>query len=505
MHKIYSTTSQTKTVDLQAYYTDATELNDLMISLLGDTEGQSILEPCVGRGAFIKPLLGRVSHIDAVDIDSEHVDEVRRLQSKNLHVQKGDFIDYFVSDDVVKSMRLSDKYDGIICNPPYGLRFSVAYRKVIKRKFPDIYARESYGLFLTFGISLLRQDGRFVFIIPDTFLTSRNHRPLRHFLIKEANISHLVQFDSRRFKTVNFGYGSMCIIAGNRRSGGQNNQLSWLDLRKVNVPLRIEEFKNAEEMTAQTLVDNFKDGWSCTRSEAQVFSGETKLLGETAECRTGIYTGDNMRFCAYNEKTPPKRLNGHPISWPRTVMTTDLSTEQKAEGVSCAKHYVPFVRGGHRLPYEETASALNWSREAVDYYRTDKKARLQNAAFYFRRGLAVPMVTSGRLSASIFERSIFDQGVVGVFPHNAKMAEFLLVFLNSDQATNLKKSINPTANNSANYIKRIPVPVPTEEQLKRAMALCVKWRGLPDFSKEDCRTSATRFIATEFPTTLGSH
>lgn len=505
MHKTYSTTPQTRTVALQAYYTDACELNDLMISLLGETDDQLILEPCVGKGAFVRPLLGKASHIDAVDIDSEHVDEVRSLQSKNLHVQKGDFIDYFVSDDLFSSVKLSDQYDAIICNPPYGLKFSVEYRKKIKRQFPDIYARESYGLFMTFGISLLKQGGRFVFIVPDTFLTSRNHRPLRHFLVNETNISHLVQFNSSRFETVNFGYGNMCIIAGNRRSAGQISAFSWLDFRKSNVSLKIEEFENAEKVTAQTLVDKFEDGWSCTIADSQVFLGATKLLGELAECRTGIYTGDNMRFCGYDEKAPPKRLNGHPISWSEVVMTTDPSMEQKTEGIHGAKHYVPFVRGGHRLPYEETASALNWSREAVDYYRTDKKARLQNATFYFRRGLAVPMVTSGRLSASLFERSIFDQGVVGVFPHDAKLVEFLLVFLNSDQATSLKKTINPTANNSANYIKRIPVPVPTDEQLKRAMEICAGWRRSSNLHKEDCRTSATRFIAAEFPTTLGSH
>jgi adenine-specific DNA-methyltransferase len=485
MQKIYSSTSKTKKVALQAYYTDASELNDLMISLLGDTDGQVILEPCVGKGAFVKPLLSNVSRIDAVDIDSEHVNEVRRLKSENLHVQKGDFIDYFVSNDLFRPIKLSDKYDAIICNPPYGLKFSVEYRKLIKRKFPEVYARESYGLFLTFGLSLLKQGGRFVF--------------------KEASISHLVQFNSSRFETVNFGYGSMCIIAGNRCSGGQNGLLNWLDLRKSDVPLRAEEFKNAEEVTAQKLVDKVKNGWSCTTSEAQGFLGDTRLLGELAECRTGIYTGDNMRFCGYNEDIPPKRLNGHPISWSEVVMTADPSMEDRNKGVSCAKHYVPFVRGGHRLPYEETTSALNWSREAVKYYRTDKKARLQNAAFYFRRGLAVPMVTSGRLSASLFERSIFDQGVVGVFPKNTKITEFLLVFLNSDQATNLKKSINPTANNSANYIKRIPIPVPTEEHLKRAVEICAEWRESPDLSKEDCRTSATHFIETEFPTTSGNH
>ena len=504
MHKIYAPTTQTRTEALQAYYTDARELNDLMISLLGDVSGQRILEPCVGKGAFIKPLLNDASRIDAVDIDLEHVDEVRGLKAKNLNVHEADFIDYFVSDGLLKPIELSEAYDAIICNPPYGLKFSVDYRKQIKRKFPDVYARESYGLFMTFGISLLKQDGRFVFIVPDTFLTSRNHRNLRRFLVEETNISHLIQFDSKRFETVNFGYGSLCIIAGNRRSEGQHNPLSWLDLRKSSLPIQMDSFEAAEKLAAKPLIDCFEDGWSYPDAEARVFSGKTKTLGELAECRTGIYTGDNMRFCGYCEEKPPKRLNGHPVNWSNAVRTTDLDEEEKAEGIPSGKHYVPFIRGGHRLPYEKTASALNWSRDAVEYYRTDKKARLQNATFYFERGLAVPMVTSGRLSASLFERAIFDQGVVGVFPYDDRLVEFLLVFLNSDQATDLKKKINPTANNSANYIKRIPVPLPDDEQLMRAREICAEWKKTSTQSQECFRTSATCYVAQEFPTTLGS-
>jgi predicted RNA methylase len=501
MHKIYAPATQTKKVALQAYYTDASELNNLMISLLGDTRGQNLLEPCVGKGAFIKPLLSSASRIDAVDIDPEHVDEVKGLKHDNLYVQEGDFIDYFVSDGFFRSIDLSDQYDAIICNPPYGLKFSIEYRKQIKRKFPNVYARESYGLFMTFGISLLKQGGRFVFIVPDTFLTSRNHRSLRRFLVKETNISHLTQFDSKRFETVNFGYGSLCIIAGNFCSEGQHSSLSWLDLRKSTLQIEMGSFEASEHLSAQTLIDCFEDGWSCPNSDVQAFSGETKTLGELAECRTGIYTGDNMRFCGYCEENPPRRLNGHPINWSSVVTTSDLSDEEKAKGVSSAKNYVPFIRGGHRLPYEQTASALDWSHDAVKFYRTDKKARLQNAAFYFKRGLAVPMVTSGRLSASLFERSIFDQGVVGVFPHEYELVEFLLVFLNSDQATDLKKAINPTANNSANYIKRIPVPIPNEDQRLQAKEICAKWRKEPNQSKEYFRAAASSYISKEFLTT----
>lgn len=501
MQDISLPNTQATTVTLQAYYTDAAELNDLMIALLGDVSNKSVLEPCVGKGAFVRPLLNMATLIEAIDIDSEHTREVESLNSTTINVQTGDFIDYFVSDDLLQRLELAGEYDALICNPPYGLKFSAEYRKKIKRKFPELYARESYGLFMTFGISMLRRGGRFVFIVPNTFLTSRNHAPLRRFLSRETSLSHMVQFDTSRFKTVNFGYGSMCILAGNRHSEGQSSDLRWLDLRGKSESMRIGAFDTAEKLSPSALIGFAKTGWTHANEEGPIFPSETIALGDLAECRTGIYTGDNTRFCGFDKTRPPKRVNGHPISWDCVLDGRELSPSQRKDGIETGRQYVPFIRGGHRLPYERTASALSWSRDAVDYYRSDKKARLQNAKFYFRRGLAVPMVTSGRLSASAFEGAVFDQGVVGVFPHDDSLFEFLLVFLNSDQATASKKAINPTANNSANYIKRIQMPVPNEKLRNRACEICTIWEADGELTKDRCREMATRFFAEIFSTT----
>lgn len=115
------------------------------------------------------------------------------------------------------------------------------------------------------------------------------------------------------------------------------------------------------------------------------------------------------------------------------------------------------LSSGHRAFVDSTAWALRWDREAVVFYKTNKKARLQNSSYYFRPGIAVPMVTSRRLSASLMDSAVFDQGVVGVFPHDQEAREAILLYLNSSKATELRNEIvNGSANNSANYLKRLP-------------------------------------------------
>lgn len=496
MHDIYIKEKISGPVRYQSFFTDAEEINSLMIALLGDASGCKILEPCAGQGAFIKPLVCSANRIDAIDIDSEHVSMLMELNLSVLRVQEADFIDHFVNG--ASSASIDNDYDAVICNPPYGLKFSVTYRKRIKARHPDVYARESYGLFLTFGVRCLREGGRFVFIVPDTFLTSRNHRPLREFLIENVSITHMVQFNSSRFETVNFGYGSLCIIAGYRSKRGQLGDAKWLDYRQTEDKLSIQSFQNSPIVAATLLKEKAEEGWTQCGGETQIFRSGTRLLGEIAECRTGIYTGDNPRFCAFDKDNPPPRVNGHPIQWSQVRTVDTLSNVEREHGVEDLVKYVPFIRGGHRSPFEETKSAIDWSRSAVDYYRTDKKARLQNSQFYFRAGLAVPMVTSGRLSASYIEGAVFDQGVVGIFPEQKEMLDFILVFLNSEHATKLKKQINPSANNSANYLKRLKVPIPNAEKMRQASQICDKWRNLKSPQKEVVRKQATDFIDENF-------
>ena len=98
-------------------------------------------------------------------------------------------------------------------------------------------------------------------------------------------------------------------------------------------------------------------------------------------------------------------------------------------------------------------------------YRTDKKARFQNPDFYFGSGVAVPMVSSGTISASLLEGRVFDQSIVGVFPHQSKWTYYLLALFNSRTGNKLIRTINPSTNNSANYIKKIPFVTPSDSEL----------------------------------------
>lgn len=452
--------SPTQQSTLKQYFTEAYEVNSAMAKLLGDVNGLRILEPSVGNGALLSGIQGSPAHIDAVDVDASVLALTKqRFSSLPLNTHRADFIDMFANGLMLAGLSpFRRDYDAVISNPPFGLFFSPEYRKRLKASFPYLYVRESYGLFLAFSLMMLRKGGRYVFLLPDTFLTSTNHSPLRQYIYKHGEPTHVIRFPSKRFETVNFGYGNLCIIAGSKRCATENTMLTWIEAFDGKCPLLDQPENAVFSITGSCLEKSLDSGWRSSMGQVRSETESWTTLGQVAECKTGIYTGDNCRFIGYDPARVTKRLNGHSIHW-ESVYEGDLSSDQRQHGLDTVVAYVPLIRGGHRAFVDSTAWALRWDREAVVFYKTNKKARLQNSSYYFRPGIAVPMVTSRRLSASLMDSAVFDQGVVGVFPHDQEAREAILLYLNSSKATELRNEIvNGSANNSANYLKRLPVP-----------------------------------------------
>lgn len=517
---------------LQEYFTTDSRLVDCMVSLLQLPPGSLILEPCAGTGHFIQALLKKAYQVFAVELSQDNYLSLHQRWRDRLSLIQGDFLEMALPSTSHPSILQKVVFDGIIANPPYGMYLEPARRKQLKRVLGHFYTRETYGLFLKLSASLLREGGRLVYIIPDTFLALHRHLPLRKYLFKEMTVTHLITFPSHFFPGVDFGYAKLCILGATRMKPKPEDVIEWVRLHSSDGPESLVLLDSLPSKKYHTIF--YKDLWLSEDlninsiqnylTAGQVWSypgvsfnnkknsGENKPflnsivlkkeqefssflpekpgrifmnltpcwesrkvdrfckwipLGELAACKTGIYTGDNSRFHYWNRDHPPRKKLGQPLDWKLVQDPGTLSIEEKTLGIEGKRHFVPLIKGGHRPLIGETHWAIDWSREALQFYQTDKKARFQNRSWYFKKGLAIPMVTSGRLSASLMEPSVFDQGVVGVFPYEAQLIPFLLLYLNTSIATQwMKETINPSANNSANYIKKLPVPILKDYQVE---------------------------------------
>ncbi|MFZ2283250.1 MAG: N-6 DNA methylase [Lutibacter sp.] len=168
---------------------------DLMADwLLGNKKSKTILEPAFGLGIFSRTLLNKNSNlaIKGFDIDETILNQAKvyfgTFKNVSLNLE-----DYMYND-------WKNKYDGIICNPPY-LKFHDYDNKQIlqevenKLKFKFNGFTNLYTLFLLKSIFQLNQDGRAAYIIPSEFLNSDYGKLIKEYLLKTKTLRHLFVID----------------------------------------------------------------------------------------------------------------------------------------------------------------------------------------------------------------------------------------------------------------------------------------------------------------------
>ena len=452
----------------QAYYTKSQPILDYMVSRLRLRPHCRVLEPCAGDGVLMDAVLSVQGDVD-LDAYELNPASVQGLLTKyeNVSQVKVTQSDTLLDANLLMKMNMGGYYDFAIANPPYGAWQEYEKRKDLKTLYPGLYVRETYALFLYQALHLLRPGGRLVFIIPDTYLNLHMHTALRHSLLTEACIEDITLFPSSFFPGVNFGYSNLSIITLRRAASGDNTndnriEITWgyervqqLGSRDPSVrrmPVRQGELLDAIDH-ALIVSDNVE--------VSSLISTAAKRIGDIADCVTGIYSGNDKTFLRVLSN---EIRNGskYQVVTPEVICREDRPPLEGLPGKEC---FIPIVKGGGVRFLKPDLWFLEWGVDAVTNYKTDKKARFQNSTFYFQKGIAIPMVSSSHVTAALMDNRLFDQSIVGVFVHDRKLLYYLLGFFNSAACTSLLRAINPSANNSANYVKKLPFVAPNERQL----------------------------------------
>ena len=156
------------------------------------------------------------------------------------------------------------------------------------------------------------------------------------------------------------------------------------------------------------------------------------------------------------------------------VDSEKISNEKSLYGIeNMQEAYIPYVKSSSKTKYakDDDEWFIRWDKETVNYYNSNRKSRFQNSSFYFRKGICIPMVKSSSINAFLMDNKVFDQSIVGIFPKDEKKMLYILGLMNSDIINKIIHIINPTANNSSNYIKQIPYKEPSDQKLNEISEL----------------------------------
>jgi hypothetical protein len=177
------------------------ELAGRLVADLPLTAKSRILEPSFGNGAFLLPLIERMSEL--VGFERTMLERVwgveldRALYTRALaaiesrwgplpaghHLRCGDYFRF----------RPADRFDLIAGNPPFGGTFDASIEDELDRRFGrhrgHKLKKETYSFFVAKAVDELAPGGRLRFICSDTFLTIKTMRGLRELLLDSGAVS----------------------------------------------------------------------------------------------------------------------------------------------------------------------------------------------------------------------------------------------------------------------------------------------------------------------------
>jgi adenine-specific DNA-methyltransferase len=174
---------------------------DLMAKwVLGNEKLKTVLEPAFGLGVFSRAILSRKENvvIKGFEVDSTIYEKAMLnfddYENVSIHLE-----DYMYND-------WDNKYDGIICNPPYFKFHDYDNKNILKEIEEKLNYKLNgftnlYTLFLLKSIHQLNKNGRCAFIIPSEFLNSDYGKLVKSYLLKSKTLRHIivVNFDENVF------------------------------------------------------------------------------------------------------------------------------------------------------------------------------------------------------------------------------------------------------------------------------------------------------------------
>lgn len=162
--------------------------------LLGNEGLTTVLEPAFGLGIFSRVLL---NYNDNLKIKGFEVDPNIFQKAKNLFGDT-DNVSLLLEDYMYNDW--DNKYDGIICNPPYFKFHDYDNKAILKEMENRIGCKLNgftnlYTLFLLKSIYQLNKNGRAAYLIPSEFLNSDYGKLVKTYLIKSGTLRHIIVID----------------------------------------------------------------------------------------------------------------------------------------------------------------------------------------------------------------------------------------------------------------------------------------------------------------------
>lgn len=271
--------------------------------VLGGGNVKTVLEPAFGLGVFSRLLLTAKPNlkIKGFDIDPQIFDKAREIFSGRGNVELL-LQDYMYND-------WENRYDGVVCNPPYFKFHDYDNKGVLKEVEKHIgYSLNGftnlYALFMLKSLSQLADNGRCAYIVPSEFLNSDYGTLVKQWLIKSGMLRYVFVFDFEE-NVFDDALTTSCVLLF-----ANDNITDKVCFQRIKSQSDLSEIDKAVNGYPQDLVNRKYVKMCDLRPEVkwrsyykELNSSQFKNLvpfSDYAKVMRGIATGDN-NFFTFNE------------------------------------------------------------------------------------------------------------------------------------------------------------------------------------------------------------
>ena len=172
------------------------------------TNAHRILEPSVGTGILLEPIIARsdqITEVVCIDIDKKILGKVeQRFQATlgtKLETFHADFLSWSSVNLVARKYR---SFDCVVMNPPFSGRAQNQVKIDLDKEFPNFGKGAKLvpleGAFILRSIKLLNSGGKLLAILPSSIISSIKNIWFRNLITSLGAVQYVHEFPKRTFK-----------------------------------------------------------------------------------------------------------------------------------------------------------------------------------------------------------------------------------------------------------------------------------------------------------------
>ena len=336
---------------------------------------------------------------------------------------------------------MARKYDVVVTNPPYmgasGMNARLAQH--IKDHFPDTKA-DLFACFIERGFQLANVQGFVSMITMESWMFLSSFEKMRQNIVNTHTIVNMVHMPylGKGGTSLGINFGTAAVIFNKRYCRDYNSQFDYIcyyETDENGVPFAFptvnERYKAAKATNFSKIPGSPVAYWV---SDQFIKTFDKGISIDEISKYTGSQniTANNEKYLRYLWEVADNKV-GRDARW------------------------VFYIKGGlFRKWYGNIELVVDWSNEAVEFYRTNSTSNLLAEQYRFKQGITYTELTSGVNSFRFLPPiAIFDKKgpcIVEV-QHN----EYCLAFFNSIVAVQYFKLLNPTITLQVKDVKNTPL------------------------------------------------